>query len=121
MKLYEYKCDVCHSVWDDTTRADFLDYPCPFCESGTPRRVWKVSFRPIMQEHFNRTVGKGISDERQFARELRKQGDQYTEKTGMEVDYQPLSQGDMKKMMTMEGMDSTNRVRRAQGLPAIEV
>lgn len=118
--IYLYKCNACHTQVDSEHRDDTLG-PCDMCEQGELRRRYQVAFEPLMHAHFNHSVGHEVSDMRQYRSDLRDAGDKYTERTGMPVDYQPLSQGEVRGMMTMEGMDSTNRERMSRGLPAIEV
>lgn len=123
--IYLYKCDECHSIVESTSRGDALG-ECVFEDNGelctgTLRRRFVVNLERPMQEHWNHTVNKPISDPNQFKRELREAGEKYSEKNGIETDYQPLSRDELRGMMTMEGMDSTNRERVKQGLKPIEV
>ncbi len=91
---------------------------CP----GEMRRVWAVALERPMMEHFNTTVGKPISDGKKFVNELNRLSDQYSERSGVESKFVPTDPNDHKALgVTGEGLDSTNRVRRAKGLPEVKV
>lgn len=95
MARFEYRCPECENRVISSVRGDRLDADCPHC--GEPRefrRVFSVQIQRPMQEHFNNTVNMPISDPRQFARELRRKGDEYTERTGIETNYQPVDLDD---------------------------
>jgi len=107
MQLYEYRCPECDSRVVSHQRGDRLEADCPVCElpNVEHRRVFAVSLQRPMQEHFNSTVGKPISDMRQFKRELARKGAEYTERTGIETNYQPVDMGDRKALgVTDDGL-----------------
>lgn len=97
--IYEYKCDAGHVLQFDRDQKDrnmYVGYPCgpvsgPYgtCPLGL-RRKYTVSFAPVMQSHFNSTVGKPISDMNQFRDELKRSSDAATERTGIVHDFQPI-------------------------------
>lgn len=117
MALFEYKCPECENRVISTLRGDRLEADCPHCEAPRVfKRVFSVVVRRPMQEHFNPTVGMPISDEKQFARELRRKGDQYTERTGIETNYQPIDTRDKEALgVTDAGLDATRARMRAEG------
>lgn len=123
MPIYEYRCRKCNNVQYRSTPADSIG-ACPLCRNGELRRDYSsISFAGVMQEHFNSTVNMPISDMGQFKRELRRAGEEYTRKTGMPTDYQPVDRSEFGSVlgMTDEGLDTTNRKRMAQGQRPIEV
>jgi hypothetical protein len=83
------------------------------------RRQFAVNMQRPMQEHFNHTVNKPISDPKQFKRELREAGERYTETTGIACDYQPIDWADMGA--TEEGLDKANTDRSRQGLAPLRL
>ena len=72
--------------------------------------------QPVMHEHFNHSVGKPISDRRQFAAELRRKSEEMTERTGTPHNYVAVDLGDKTGLnVTDEGMDSTLRRQTETG------
>jgi len=53
---------------------------------------------------------------RQFKDALSREGEKYSELTGLDVNYQPVDPTDTRALnITSEGLDSTNRQRVANG------
>jgi hypothetical protein len=80
------------------------------------RRVY--SFRPgkVTHEHFNHTVGKVISDPKQFKSELARKSAEMTERTGIPHNYVPVDLNDKESLrVSEEGMDSTLRRQTETG------
>lgn len=120
MTVYAYQCAKCGATIDSAVRADNLGLH-DLC-GGLLKRLWRVNFGAVMQEHFNATVGKPISDGRQFERELRRMSDERTAATGIEHRYAPVDPTDTKTLgVTNEGLDSTNALRTRNGLKPIHV
>lgn len=117
MPIFEYKCPECQNRVISTVRGDRLDADCPHCDQPrTFRRVFSVSVRRPMQAHFNNTVGKVISDEKQFERELQRKGEEYTAETGIETNYRPIDYRDKEALgVTEEGLDATRKRMRDSG------
>ena len=122
MTIYEYRCTECGYTANVTDRADSLG-ACPARQcSGLLKRVWRVNFGAVMQEHFNATVGKPISDGRQFERELRRMSDERTAATGIEHRFAPVDPTDTKTLgVNHEGLASTNALRVRNGLKPVHV
>lgn len=119
--IYEYKCRTCGAIATSRHRADTIG-PCddPDC-SGRLTRLYSISVKPGMQEHFNPTVGKHISSMRQFSDELKVASEEYTMRTGIEAKFVPHDPHDAKALgVTGEGLDTTNRERVAKGLRPVE-
>ena len=69
-----------------------------------------------MHEHFNYTVGKVISDKKQFAAELDRKSAEMTERTGTPHNYVPVDLSDKESLrVSDEGMDSTLRRQTETG------
>lgn len=119
--LYSFLCDECGQEHHAT---DFVPvgiphpiYDCERCGGMLRRAITGVNVVVSMQPHFNPTVGKPISSERQFRDELRRQSDIASENTGTEHRYVPVDLDDKKALgVTDEGLDKTARVRRTAGL-----
>lgn len=120
MQFYEYRCpnDACRRT-TTTSRGpqDRLDDICLYCgDPGPLKRVFAVALHRPMQEHFNNTVGKPISDMRQFRNELSRMGDEYSERNGIETNYQPVDMSDRDALgVTDAGLDETRRRMHAEG------
>lgn len=121
MTLFEYRCPECEHRVVSHVRADRLEADCDHCDPANPiprvfRRLFSVSVQRPMQEHFNNTVGKPISDMRQFERELARKGDEYTERTGIETRYRPVDYRDREALgVTDAGLEQTRRRMRGEG------
>lgn len=125
MTLYTYRCPTCGTEAVSTERRDRLHQVCRGCGSMDPqRRVFGFAFKQPMAEHFNATVGKPVSSERQFADELKRAGERATIETGIEHNYKPVEWGDREALgVTGEGIAESNSVRAKRGdplLPEIE-
>lgn len=123
--IYEYKCPQCHWPRTATQRGDRLDASCTACGYiGPLHRVFSISVKPVMQEHFNTTLGKPVSDMKRFTAELRAAGEQAEEQTGIPHRYAPVEYGDAAAVgATAEGIYESNVVRSRRGdplLPAID-
>lgn len=95
MTLYEYRCTHCSTAYSDFERANRIERYCNKCEGTTTwQRVWAVSIHRPMQEHFNHSVGKPISDPRQHADELKRASEAATLATGIEHNYVPIDYAD---------------------------
>jgi hypothetical protein len=75
-----------------------------------------------MQPHWNASVNKSISSDRQFRAELAKKSEEMSEYTGHEHRYVPVDPSDTAKLgITGDGLDATNRERVSQGLPPVKI
>jgi len=69
-----------------------------------------------MHEHYNHTVGKPISDPKQFKEELKRSSERESERTGRTVNYVPVDLNDKESLrVTDEGMDRTMRRKTITG------
>lgn len=113
--IYAYRCRACGHTADLTVRADSAG-ACPQCDGGELRRVFAVRMGSVMHEHFNATVQRPISSQRQFEAELRRASDEATERTGVEHRFAPVDPTDRKALgVTSDGLAATNRHRLATG------
>ena len=89
---------------------------CPECQSPCLKRVYSFAMKAIMHEHFDHTVGKVISDPKQFKEELNRASAREEERTGRKVNYVPVDLSDRESLrVTEEGMDSTMRRKTETG------
>lgn len=116
MPMYEYECPIHGRFLDTNGPMDKI--MCRLgCERRPCKRVWGFNYKPPMQEHFNTSVGKTISNPQQFKDELAKASDAATERTGVPHNYQPIDPQEKEALgATDEGLDATRR--RARDAPA---
>ncbi len=99
MPVYEYKCGEGHVREFEAPRTwsqEFAGQQC--CKAlddgsacrGRLKRVYTLSFAPVDQATFNPSVGKVISDKRQFQDECKRLSEQQTAKTGIPHKYEML-------------------------------
>ena len=121
--IYEYKCPFCQTHTTSTHRGDRLHTACIVCQHHGPlHRVFAVSIHKPMMAHFNKSVGKEISSQRQFEQELRRQSDIATLNTGIEHRFEPIDLSDVKTLgVTEKGLDTTNEQRIKKGQKPIEL
>lgn len=121
MPLYEYKCRECGTPTTLASRVENPDLPCRTCgEITRHRRVFGFALKPMMHEHYNKAVGKPISDMHRFEAELRKKSDLASEHTGIEHRFVPVEYGDAAAVgATNEGIDESNRIRSMRGEPLL--
>lgn len=80
------------------------------------KRVFGFSLVKPMQEHYNPTVGRVITNKRQFADGLKVASERETLRTGIEHKYVEVDPTDSKALgVTEEGLDTTARRLVAEG------
>lgn len=123
MTIYGYRCPVCDQTYTSSERCDRLAEPCRTCTHDGPlhRDYRGLAIHRPMLEHMNATLGKPISDMKQFNRELSRKSDELSAYTGVDQKLELLDPEQAKAGVTMEGLDSTNRERVKRGLKAIEL
>lgn len=122
MPIYEYKCPYCNYRVPSLERADKLHVEeCPSCGfSGDYKRVFGFAMKPIMHEHFNRSVQKPISSMKQYADELKRKSDEESARDGMERRYVPVDLGDPGAIgVSNEGIHESNIERAKNGDPLL--
>jgi hypothetical protein len=119
--IYEYKCRGCGLI-ESTTRhrgdrmGDCTNRGC----SGSLTRLFSVSVQRPMHEHWNPTVNAPVSSNAQFDNLMKMKSDEATERTGIEHRFVRHDPADSKALgVTTQGLDESNKVRRAQGMPEL--
>ncbi len=111
--IYEYKCRVCHTPHTSTAYGREGSRCFAGECTGTLKRVYSFTTLRPMAEHFNATVGKPISSNRQFDEALKVKSAEMTDRLGFEQRYvriEPEQAG-----ATQEGMEATYREQVATG------
>lgn len=119
---YEYRCPMCQTRVTSDVRAERLQINCEVCGYLPLHRVYGFTYNKPMPEHFNTTVNKPISSQRQFNEELKRASEVATLETGIEHKYEPVDPGDTKHLgVTGEGLEATNRARHAMGMKEVKI
>lgn len=117
--IYTFQCQSCFWETHDTISVPIgAPYPAP-CQQcgGLVRRRVSFSFRRSLAPHFNQSTGNYVSNERDFADQLKRKSEEATLRTGMEHNYVPVDVTDAKALgVTDDGLEVTKRVRRNLGL-----
>lgn len=127
MPTYMYKCKAEGCGWadeyvcpsnlkdrldDDVKTHHFIDTGC----FGPIIPVYQISHPKPMQEHFNPSVGKHISSMQEFREELKVASDEATARTGIVHNFEPIDHREREALgVTEQGLDETERRRRAKG------
>lgn len=94
MPLYEFRCRQCgHTrVKADSSAASIP--MCPTCDAQSWGRVFSFSTTRMVHDHYNLTLGRGVSGERDFKEGLKQKSDEMSQRLGMSVDYKPVDLND---------------------------
>ena len=92
MPLYEFKCRECGTISTVTTYG--VIPPCQMCGSSSVKRKYSFYVEKSFVPHFNPSVGKYVSSQRQFNDELKVLSDEQTLRTGIPHNYVPTEMGD---------------------------
>ena len=122
MIIYGYKCPKCSQTYTSYERADRIEESCQVCNYSPLHRDFSgLAVHRPMQEHWNKTVDRPISSQRQFNAALREESDRLSRYTGVEQDLQPIDPEQARMGVTEEGLESTNRVRVKRGMNPIKL
>lgn len=120
--IFEYRCRECRDTFISPTYVVTpLEMWCENCQGFTMfGRKYSISVAPVMQEHFNHSVGAAVSSRRQHADLLKAKSAEVYASTGIETNYVPIDMSDAKAVgATGEGIDASNRHRSQRGLPLL--
>lgn len=140
MILYGYECRECGQEYTseyqgnvlqviDIARgvcggdAVYVNQEC-VCGNGEIKRKYSLAVHRPMHEHFNHSVGKPISSDRQFRDELKRKSEEHFLRTGIPADYVPSDPTETRKAVEESGgigLESTNRRRVNEGMKPIRL
>lgn len=120
-KLYTFLCEQCG--WRQAEYGTEINIgdkytggTCDLCDGPLYRTV-SFSYHKPLQPHYNNSVGKYVSGQRDFRDELKRQSDTMSLKTGMTHNYQPIDLREKDALgVTDEGLYETNKHRRDTGI-----
>lgn len=125
MILYGYQCRECGQEYTSEYQGSALpDFICRGCGNDHVKRRYSLAVHRPMHEHFNQSVGKPISSDRQFRDELKRKSDAHFLATGIPADYQPVDPEIARRAVEESqgmGLESTNRRRVNEGKKPIRV
>lgn len=139
MPLYQFRCPDHKAVLDDLMAAAsaapmVLKSYCDFCQDWRDfKRVFGFNHKPGMEEHFNHSVGKPVSNMRQYRDELKRKSAEMAQESvyvtadgekvivpGIETNYTPLEWGDHQAFgATNQGIHESNVARSKAGMPLL--
>ena len=120
MTIYAYRCRTCGAEVDSETRTSVLG-ACPNCP-GELRRSYQVSMEKIVHGHYSPTVSAYVSGNRDFDEKLKRESERISIYQGTEARFERIDPSDKSALgVTEQGIDSSNRIRRQQGLPPLKV
>ena len=108
MPNYSYRCPNCgsrHTLTCDRDSPVKLGYdeghaPCTECVYGSYRRDYRgdrVHMAPVLQSHYNHTVGTEVHGHRDFREKLKILGAQNEARTGIESRLVPVDHEDLRR------------------------
>jgi DNA-directed RNA polymerase subunit RPC12/RpoP len=110
MVEYAYRCTVCGKPHGSQSRSP---HPCPFC-GASARRLWSFNARPSMPDHFNHSLGRYVTNQRDLGDGFKRASDEASERMGIEHNFQPIDRADMADPsahgVTDEGLEHTRQV-----------
>lgn len=121
---YAYKCPGCDQRYLSEIRGDRLPIAsCHQCGMAPCelKRVFAVSLHKPIMSHYNATLQQEVTSNRDFAEKLKVRGAEYTERTGIETNYQPVDPAYLASKVDGSGLDDQNRARVARGQKEIKI
>lgn len=122
MTIYAYQCRTCGLEADSTERGGTLG-PCTAegCD-GELKRRYMVRMDRVVHGHFNATVNRYVSGNRDFDEQLKRESERVSMYQGTEARFERVDPSDKQALgVTDEGIDASNRIRSQQGLPTFKV
>lgn len=114
MPLYEFKCQSCRTI---STTMDYGVVPdCQVCKTAM-NKVFSFYAKPMFKGHFNPSVGKYVSSQREFDEALKIAGADATERTGIPHNYVSTEVGDADAFgVSEEAREENVRLRYGQDI-----
>lgn len=116
MANYQYRCRSCKCVYtlEGSVHDDMPEMrPCPKCSFNGSVRDFSFNHQPSFQEHYNHSLGRHVTNGRDFRDGLKIQSAEMSERMSQDVDLQPLSPAEMRDAsahgVTEEGLYETRK------------
>ena len=107
--IYEYRCPSCGYAQLSKERGDTMSLLCGWCDQiVVMKRVWSVSLPRPLHAYYDENLKSEVFSNSDYAKKLHRAGQEYTERTGIETNYQPISYEEAKRSTTDEGMRATH-------------
>lgn len=121
MPLYDYKCKNCGLVEEHFFHHSEKPSSIAPCTCGNQEGLkpvfTSVQLAAVMQEHYNPSVDQHVSSMRQYKDLLKRASEKHSLRTGIDCSFVPADRSALGA--TDEGLDTTNALRRAKGLPPV--
>lgn len=79
------------------------------------RQYGGFTFVRGFQEHYNHSLGRPISSERQLRSEFARASDEHAERTGFPANFQPVHPEELRHTVDGAGLEATHRAEVEQG------
>lgn len=116
MPMYKYECNACGRqdstmmTFEQHDQSKLFDPVICECLKGQMLQVYGVNVNRGMPEHYSDQLGAPVTSERHFNDTLKRQAEEYTARTGMEVSYETVDPTDPKAAgVTEAGLESQER------------
>jgi putative FmdB family regulatory protein len=114
MPVYMYRCPLCHDVF--STAQSIADYStsrsrvCPECDIPLNRVYTPPAITPMMDAHFNPSVGRYVRNKADLTSALSQLSDETSARTGVPSRYEAIDPRDTSALgVTEAGLESTLR------------
>jgi hypothetical protein len=121
MPLYRFECNACgvqdtvQMTFEEHDRSKLFDPVICECLGGQMMQVFGFNYARPMPEHYSDQLDTVVKSERHFNDILKRQAEEYTARTGMEVSYDTIDPTDPKAAgVTDAGMEATERAHHAE-------
>lgn len=118
MPIYQFKCNTCHVIWERfypiSEYSDSDMRVCPECQQKLGR-IYSFAKVKTFEPHYNSSLGKYVSTQRDMKNTLRNLEVEAAERLGYEPKYALYDPRELESTVTEEGMDATNRHKVATG------
>lgn len=118
MPNYLYRCPWCgdefykYFQFADSNTIVYCGHDGVACD----KVLGVAAFHRAMPEHFNHSVGKYVSNEREFRDDLKRASDEASQRLGLPHNFVPIDMRDPAQThATEEGLDATHRQQTATG------
>ena len=109
MPIYEHKCKTCHTH-KETFAISSDALPELICCNTPMSRVFSFRAGMVMQEHYDPTIGRAISDKRQLIEHGKRLSEESHLRTGLDTNYVLADYTDKEAMgVTDEGLHEQAR------------
>ena len=112
MPTYTYRCPWCNNEWDRFFPFDESDTPvyCSYDGCHAEKVLSIGAFHRSMPAHYNMSVGKHVSNIREFKDDLKRASETASQRTGIAHNFTPIDMRDpAQTRATEDGLETTRK------------